>query len=594
MKNQEKIAIKSFAWLLLLLQSFNCLSQQPGEPGYYKQDTGFKAAVNKIDNFLLATGASGGILIAKKGEVVLRKGYGWANERLQVPMTSNAVFDIGSVTKQFTATAILKLEEQGRLRVADSITRFLKEVPADKQPITIHQLLTHTAGFEPDIFEYSRERPTRMEELNKTLNSKLKSQPGAKYSYSNAGYNLLAIIIEIASGNTYEGYLSENLFKPANMMKTGLLIPRFTKNELALGYDISGELAINEKLWTKDGRPNWVARGAGGTLSSLEELYKWHLALEGEKILSDKSKHKLFTSYVSEDRKGSSYYGYGWAIFKTPRGTKLITHNGFNGVFFTDFYRYVDEDIVVIYFTNERSTISRAVFGLIPDALFGKELPGFPSQKIMLASPDLNRYAGDYQLPSGEKIVLHVNKGHLEVNSMDLSVVKLLTVFPELKDEENVHAIEHRTKNIIEHIALDSFEAISNLTYYEGAFEAEKNYWKDRFAQWKERFGDYKKSEVIGSVQDGANLVTYVFLQFEHGSAIVQCKEREDKKFYIGTSNLLLPSHYRFIPKSKTEFEVYNYTLKTSTLVNFNVGVKNVVDGLTTQNGNKGFYAQKL
>lgn len=586
--NLSVIAIISW---LLLFESSRC-SGQSTDTNKYNANINFNKAITDIDNYLTATGVSGGILIAKNGKVALRKGYGLANERLRVSMTSHSVFYIGSVTKQFTAAAILKLEEQRKLIVTDSITKFFKDVPVDKQNITIHQLLTHSAGFAHDIFEYGEEKPTKTEVLAKTWASKLKFEPGKKYAYSNIGYDLLAIIIEIASGTTYESYLSENFFKPVGMMKTGILISRFTENDIVLGYDISGELPRNPD-WYINGIPNWPARGAGSMLSTLEDLYKWHLALEGEKVLSNKSKQKLFTSYIPEDTKGSSYSGYGWGIFKTSRGTKLIAHDGSNGIFFADFHRYVDEDVAVIYFTNERNTISKAIFTAIPDLVFGKELPDFPQPKIYLSTSELNKYAGKYQLPSGEQFMLQINNNTLETTAMNLGVVQLLTSFPELQGKEKINILEQQANSVLQSIIRGNFETLIDSMYYEGNFEEEKEYWKDKLSHWTGRFGEYQNSEVIGTIQESSTLITYIFLQFERGGAIVQCRHRENKKISFGPSNLIVPSHYRFIPKLKAEFEVYNATLKTSTVVNFVFNRTNAIYGLNTQISNKRIYAKK-
>ena len=235
------------------------------------------ATVMRVDDFLSAAGVTGGVLIAKDRKVILRKGYGWADEKRKIPMTTRTVFDIGSITKQFTGAAILKLEEQGKLKVTDSITKFFKDVPVDKQNITVHQLLTHTAGFEHDAIKRG-EHPPRDEAVRRFLASKLKLKPGEKYSYSNIGFSLLAAIVEIASNMPYENYLHENLWKPAGMLKTGNIIPRFKKEEMAQGYDTPENYRSLKGEWDKDGI-SWRFRGAGGLLSTLEDLYLWHLAL---------------------------------------------------------------------------------------------------------------------------------------------------------------------------------------------------------------------------------------------------------------------------------------------------------------------------
>lgn len=557
------------------------------------KQTNSRTVTADIDDFLTATGVSGGVLITKNGEVIFRRGYGWADENRKIPITSKTVFDIGSITKQFTGAAILKLEEQGKLKVTDSITKFFKNVPVDKREITLHQLLTHTAGFEQDVIEFG-EFPSREESVSRTLDSKLKLKPGEKYAYSNAGYVLLAAIIEIASGMSYEGYLHENLWKPARMLKTGNLIPRFLCDELARGYDLAGDLGFSQdKWWAADG-PSWGGRGAGYVLSTLEDLYLWHLALDGEKILSEESKRKFFAPHVPEDEAGASHYGYGWAIFKTSRDTRLIAHDGSNGIFFADFHRYVDEDVVIIYFNSERDTVSRQVFNSVPRLFFGDEMPNFPRPEIKLSQIELSKYTGTYELPSSEKFTLDINNNRLSVKTISPGIGKLLTTFPEIKDAERLQNLQFRTAKVIKNIAKEDFEPIRELIYFEGAFEEEKAYWKRTFTEWTQRFGAFKTSEIVGSVSDKEFLVTYVLLRFEHGATLTQFRQNTQKRFFIGTSAFILPGYYRLIPQSKTKFAVFNPVLQTTTPISFSFDRKNVVTGLTIQKKNEEIYARKV
>lgn len=550
-----------------------------------------RATVTQVDDFLSVAGVTGGVLIAKDGKVILRKGYGWANEEQKIPMTTSTVFDIGSITKQFTGAAILKLEEQGKLKVTDSIAKFFKDLPPEKQNITVHQLLTHTAGFEHEAVKPG-EHPSRDEAVKRMLDSKLKLKPGEKYSYSNMGYSLLAVIVEIASGMTYENYLHENLWKPAGMLKTGNVVPRFTEDEMARGYDVSEKLGSLQAEWDKDGI-HWRFRGAGGLLSTLEDLYLWHLALEGEKILSKESKLKYYTPHVPEDDEGTSHYGYGWALFKTPRNTRYIAHNGSNNIFYANFRRHIEENVVILYFTNESRAVSRPILNSVPKAVFGEEMPSFPRPKAALTDSELQKYVGTYELPSGDRFMLNVLNNRLAIKASSPGISKLL-VFPKLEDPERLNDLESRTAKLIESIASEDFEPIREMLDLEGTLEEEKTYWKRTFAEWTERFGKFKKSEVVGSVKDKEFLNTYVLLKFERGAKMVQYRQNEKKQFYIGTQASIFPQYYSFTPQSKTEFIVYNYALKTSTPVNFSFGEKSAVTGLTIENEQGKINARKI
>jgi CubicO group peptidase (beta-lactamase class C family) len=300
-----------------------------------------------------AGGFSGVLVVARGGEVVISKGYGDADLENKLPYTSATVFDIGSITKQFTAAAIVHLESAGKLRVEDTIGKYFADVPADKRTITLHHLLTHSAGLR-DNFGGDYEVMSRDDIVHQALASKLLTPPGQSYRYSNAGYSLLAAVVEIVSGAGYEAYLREHFFGPLNMAQTGYRLPDWTKSSIARGVRKTGEAwgSPLDKRWADDG-PYWNLRGNGGILSTVGDMYRWHLALESDKVLSAVAKAKVFTGYVPEGLGARSHYGYGWSIAETARKTKLVTHNGGNEVFYAVVRRYVDEDTVVIMASND-------------------------------------------------------------------------------------------------------------------------------------------------------------------------------------------------------------------------------------------------
>jgi CubicO group peptidase (beta-lactamase class C family) len=318
-------------------------------------------------------GFSGVLFVAKDGQIVLEKGYGLADRENKTTYSPKTVFDVGSITKQFTGAAILKLETQGKLRTQDKISKYLKDVPADKAGITLHHLLTHSAGL-IDVLGDDYEKLSRDEMIKGALASKLQTAPGAKYEYSNLGYSLLGAIIEIVTGKSYERYLHDNLFKPAGMKETGYVIPKWKRERLAVGYAPDGSRwgTPLDHLWDKDG-PFWNLRANGGILSTVGDLYKWHLALEGEKILSKEAKEKYFAPHIAEQPEAVSFYGYGWVNQKTPRGTTLIWHDGGNGFFYADFRRYIDEKVVYIVATNSRISSFRKEYAQVLRSIFSAD-----------------------------------------------------------------------------------------------------------------------------------------------------------------------------------------------------------------------------
>lgn len=322
---------------------------------------------------LVEKGFSGVLFVAKDGQIVLEKGYGLADRENKTPYSADTIFDIGSITKQFTGAAILKLEMQGKLAASDKISKYFKGVPADKTDITLHHLLTHSAGL-IDVLGKDYDKLSRDEMIKGALASKLQTAPGAKYEYSNLGYSLLAAIIEIVTAKSYEKFLHDNLFEPAGMKQTGYVIPKRKPENLAVGYAKDGSRwgTPLDKAWDADG-PYWNLRGNGGILSTSGDLYKWHLALEGEKVLSKAAKEKYFAPHIKEQPEAVSFYGYGWVTQKTPRGTKVVWHNGGNPYFFADFRRYVDDGVVVIVATNSPADSLEREIGQTIRSIFSSE-----------------------------------------------------------------------------------------------------------------------------------------------------------------------------------------------------------------------------
>jgi len=314
----------------------------------------------KIDTYLnnsVTNGYSASVLVAKKGEIILSKGYGWSDRKNKIVNRPSSVFNIGSVTKQFTAAAILKLIEQGKLNPSDKIDLFHNEVPIDKKDITIHQLLTHTTGISPRTGGFRYDEASKEQFLKEFFEAELQSTPGTNHQYANANYIMLAAIIELVSKQDYTAFLKENFWEPLSMNKTGYKSISFNSEQLSHGYYFN----YTDGVWmdwgiTQEHLPynnnHWYSIGKGDIYSTTEDLYKWHLALQHNKVLSNKSLKMIETPHVAENEEESSHYGYGWAIFKTKRETKVVTHNGSNGIYFANFIRFIEDDLVVIVLSN--------------------------------------------------------------------------------------------------------------------------------------------------------------------------------------------------------------------------------------------------
>ncbi|MEY8849234.1 serine hydrolase [Psychroserpens sp. XS_ASV72] len=316
----------------------------------------------KIENYLNAStknGYSGSVLIAKNGEILLSKGYGLADRDQDIPMTPQTVFNIGSVTKQFTAAAILKLMELEKLELSNKLKDYFPQAPIEKQDITIHQLLTHTSGISPRAGGFRYDEASKEQFLNDFYRSDLLYKPGTKHNYANANYILLAAIVEIVSQQEYESFLRDYFWNPINMNHTGYKSVKYESKQLAHGYyfdDADGDW----KDWgtTKDHLPknnnHWYSIGKGDLYSTTEDLFKWHEALEQNKVLTAETKLLMETAHVAENEENTSFYGYGWAIFNSKQNKKIVTHNGSNGIYFAEFIRFIEDDLVIIVLSNVR------------------------------------------------------------------------------------------------------------------------------------------------------------------------------------------------------------------------------------------------
>nr|WP_262921418.1 serine hydrolase domain-containing protein [Maribellus maritimus] len=296
-------------------------------------------------------------MVAVKGNIVLSEGFGWADREKEIPITASSVSNIGSVTKQFTASAIIKLVEQAKINTSDNLIKFFPEVAENKKEITVHQLLTHTSGISPGTGGFRYDEATKDQFLKDFFDSKLLTPPGSKHRYANTNYIMLAAIIEKVSGQDYETFLTENLWRPAGLQNSGYKHTNYKSKQLAHGYYFD----ISEASWkdwgtTREHLPktenHWYSIGKGDIQSTVEDLYKWHLALEANSVLDAESRKMLESPFTPENEDGTSFYGYGWAISHTSRGTKIITHNGSNGIYFANFIRFVEDNVVVIVLSN--------------------------------------------------------------------------------------------------------------------------------------------------------------------------------------------------------------------------------------------------
>jgi CubicO group peptidase (beta-lactamase class C family) len=288
---------------------------------------------------------SGAVIVTKDHEPLLSAGYGFANRELEVPNTPQTKFRLGSITKQFTAMAVMILQENGKLSVEDPIGKHLENTPAAWEPITIRQLLNHTSGIPsytgfPQMMSRTVRQVATVDEVIATFRDKeLEFRPGEKFTYSNSAYILLGKIIERASGQDYETFLREAVFQPLEMNDTGYDHNQTILPQRAAGYMKSPKGYENapyiDMTWPYS---------AGALYSTTLDLARWNTALDEGKLLTAESYRTMLTP-------GKGDYGFGWFI-RDRDGRKEFGHGGGIHGFSTSIVRYPDDKVCVVVLSN--------------------------------------------------------------------------------------------------------------------------------------------------------------------------------------------------------------------------------------------------
>jgi CubicO group peptidase (beta-lactamase class C family) len=365
-------------------------------------------------------GATGGVLLLQHDEVVFARGLGYADREAEAPVTRRTPFELGSLSKQFTATAVLRLEIEGRLRRTDTVDRFFPDAPADKRGITVEQLLTHTSGL-PYLQGISLDaHMSRAELARRVLALPLDFAPGARWSYSNYGYTLLGLILEKAAGAPFETVLRRELFDPAGMRETGFVgdsVPwkDWTTHAYTAGTD-EGPLAAN--------REGSSALGAGSVVSTLEDMGRWAKALDRGTVLPAAWRDTLMAPRVPAQQ--GFQYAYGWNVARLPDGARAIMHDGDIGGYNASMRWYPAEDLWLVVLSNARGAASGwrdpIVFAL-------RDPPGYedPPLRRSLSPESLRRVAGTFAMDGGGEVVLEASDGSLVARTLDREAIRALS-----------------------------------------------------------------------------------------------------------------------------------------------------------------------
>ncbi len=326
------------------------------------------------------------VLISRGDRVLLSKGYGLADMEQEIPITSKTIFRIGSITKQFTAASILKLQEEGKLKVTDRLTKYIPDYPRGDE-VTLHHLLTHTSGIEnyTGKLDFSG-KVTQVISSNELIDSfkydDFNFKPGDSYSYSNSGYFLLGYIVERVSGKSYEKYLQETFFKPLGMNDSGVHHADLKLANEALGYsNIEGE-TVNALNWDMS-----HAGAAGAIYSTVEDLNRWNEGIFNGQVLSQESLAAAFTGAKIRTSDQLTGYGYGWGIGEQG-GLKLMHHSGGLDGFTSYLVRFPQQDLTIAVLHN-----SRPVSGDLYPGQIAKKIARVYLRQDMAAPVDTSKKA---------------------------------------------------------------------------------------------------------------------------------------------------------------------------------------------------------
>ncbi|MFH1118350.1 MAG: serine hydrolase [Bacteroidota bacterium] len=333
------------------------------------------------------------VLIARKGDVIYRKAFGMANLELGVPMQPEMVFEIGSMTKQFTAVSLLMLMEQGKINLTDEITKFIPEYPTQGQKITIHHLMNHTSGIKSytdmqEWFPLWRKDMTPMEMIDVFKNQPMDFAPGEKYLYNNSAYFILGYIIEKASGQSYAGFLEENIFKPLKMNSTYYGSHKQIIPNRAAGYQHQDGFTNAEYLSLTQ------PYSAGSIMSNVDDLLKWQIAIRDNKLVRKETIELAYTDYKTNDGK-PIHYGYGWAL-SDINGSATIEHGGGIFGYTTNGIWLPGEDVYVVMLTNRDDIGPADISTRLAALAIGKPYPE-AAEGMTLSSEMVKELTGVYE-----------------------------------------------------------------------------------------------------------------------------------------------------------------------------------------------------
>jgi CubicO group peptidase (beta-lactamase class C family) len=356
------------------------------------------------------------VMVVKNDKIIYRKAFGLANTELNISMQPDMLFRIGSMTKQYTAIAVLQLVEQGKIGLQDSIQKYIKDFPSKGYTITIENLLTNTSGIKDYLSEISnpskeKEVYTPKDGVDYIKDAPLNFKPGSSYKYSNSNFYLLGYIIEKVTGETYEEYLQGNVIDKAGLKNTFYINPKINIPNMPQGYS-----KFDGKIEKATLQPIDIIYSAGGLVSNADDIYKWHQALYNQQLVKRETLEKATTAFKFDDGTFSQY-AYGWFV-KSIDGSKTIEHSGSTDGFQSDEIYLPDENVFVVTLFNcyQADMTWQVLTNDIARVVLGKPL----NNEVKIKEEVLKSYVGVYEINANNtnhKLIVTFADGRLSVEA---------------------------------------------------------------------------------------------------------------------------------------------------------------------------------
>lgn len=517
-----------------------------------------------IDEYLrsaAALGFSGVVLVAEGSKILLHQGYGWADRDRGVPFRPSDPFGLASVAKQFTAAAILRLQDLGRLSVRDSVAKHLAGWPEDKSGITIHHLLTHTSGLPLDVGS-DDESIGREELLRRAMGAKLAQTPGTRWVYSNLGYSLLAAIIEIVSGEPYDQFVQREIFQPAGMLHTRFATPDADPARYC-GYRAFQSECIPSRTTFDAGKPSWTLIGGAGLRSTAGDLYRWDRALAAGRVLSDSARASAVAAHAPIS--GTRAAGYGWFIQTTP-DDRVAYHTGGNGIISVKYERHLGRPLTMVQFSNNGAGVYRAITSEIAKLARGAVVEPIPSATIALSHTELAQYCGTYVTSAGRRLRVDLKNGqlHVPLDSTDVEVTALISGQPHFATEEQRTTAVSLARAVLSEVARGDLSTLLQFLPSGADVADERWFWSTFWPTMIEGQGALLRVEYLGSARPTATAAdsapagvqVRLLAYFERGSQFIRAHTSGDGTWTFSPSYQapLPPGSFHFIAVGADRF----------------------------------------